>query len=113
MLLIACLGQTGGVTSGMIVLALCGLSQSLSLLPLAMLLMRTSEIQYRGLVMGVRMLAIYGLPVGLLISGFLIDRLGFEVTAMIYGLLGIFLILLVVARWNAIIWRIDAAANSL
>ena len=112
-LLIACLGQTGGVTSGMIVLALCGLSQSLSLLPLAMLLMRTSEIQYRGLVMGVRMLAIYGLPVGLLISGFLIDRLGFEVTAMIYGLLGIFLILLVVARWNAIIWRIDAAANSL
>ena len=111
-LLVMVLGLTANLTIGIVILFLAGLAQSLSLLPLAVLLMRTSEVHYRGLVMGVRMLAIYGLPVGLLLSGFLIERFGFNFTVMIYGSLGMFLILLVVVRWHVFVWRTDAIANS-
>ena len=43
-------------------LLLIGFTQSTSMVALAVILMRTSEPQYRGRVMGVRMLVIYGHP---------------------------------------------------
>ena len=40
---------------------------------------------FRGRVMGVRMLAIYSLPLGLLVAGALIDLIGFGATATLYA----------------------------
>ena len=55
-------------TSGSLMLICAGLAQSLSLVPMSALLLHGAG-AYRGRVMGMRMLAIYGLPIGLLAAG--------------------------------------------
>ena len=44
-------------------------TQSLSLVPMSVLLLHSAGERFRGRVMGVRMLAIYGVPIGLLAAG--------------------------------------------
>jgi MFS family permease len=97
---------------GTIILMLAGFAQSLSLVPLAVILLRTSEPSLRGRVMGVRMLAIYGLPVGLLTAGALIERIGFYTTLMAYGLVGLSCIVAIAIYWRADIWPAPARANA-
>ena len=46
-------------------LVLAGVAQSLSMVPMAVMLLHIAGARFRGRVMGVRMLAIYGLPMGL------------------------------------------------
>lgn len=94
---------------GMLVLAGC--AQSLSLVPMAVLLLRAAADRMRGLVMGVRMLAIYGLPIGLLAAGMLVERIGFTATITLYGLLGLLLTLSIALYWRAAIWPDDAPGN--
>jgi hypothetical protein len=62
--------------------------------------------------MGVRMLAIYGVPIGLLAAGGMIDYLGFAVTASLYCLVGGALTLLIALWWRADLWPIEAPANA-
>jgi hypothetical protein len=57
------------------------------------------------------MLAIYGVPIGLLAAGGLIDQLGFTVTASLYCLVGGALTLVIALRWRADLWPIGAPAN--
>ena len=68
---------------GSLTLICAGLAQSLSLVPMSAMLLHGAG-AYRGRVMGMRMLAIYGLPIGLLGAGALIDRIGFTPTATLY-----------------------------
>ena len=79
---------------------------------MATMLLRTSDVQYRGRIMGIRMLAIYGNLPGLLISGPLIASLGYPVTATLYCLLGIAVTMLIAVRWRTQLWRLDALANA-
>jgi MFS family permease len=97
--------------SGRIVLALAGFFQSLSMVPLAAMLMRVSEERYRGRVMGVRMLAIYGLPIGLMAYGGIMEWIGFVATATAYCLVGLATTLAIGLWWKAEIWPRDAAGN--
>ncbi len=97
--------------AGIPVLVLAGFVQSLSQVPMAALLLRNSEPQFRGRVMGIRMLAIYGLPIGLLVSGPLIARFGYPATATLYCIVGLAFLLLIAVRWRAHLWRRDAPAN--
>ena len=62
--------------------------------------------------MGVRMLAIYGVPIGLLAAGAMIERLGFAVTASLYCIVGGALTLLIALHWRRDLWPIDAPANA-
>jgi predicted MFS family arabinose efflux permease len=103
--------QLGNPVTGRIALLLAGLSQSLSLVPLATMLLKSAGPRFRGRVMGVRMLAIYGLPIGLLIAGMLIPRIGFRVTATVYCVLGLASMTLIGIRWRAVIWPLDAIGN--
>jgi hypothetical protein len=57
------------------------------------------------------MLAIYGNLPGLLISGPLIARLGYPLTATLYCLIGLAVTLLIAMRWRAHLWQPDAPAN--
>jgi predicted MFS family arabinose efflux permease len=98
-------------TSGSLTLICAGLAQSLSLVPMSALLLHGAG-AYRGRVMGMRMLAIYGLPLGLLSAGALIDRIGFAPTATLYCSLGIALTLLIALRWRAALWPLHAQANA-
>ncbi len=71
------------------VLALAGLAQSFTMVTMSMLLLRVTSPEIRGRVMGLRSLAVYGLPLGLLASGFLADLLGASVALAVNGVAGI------------------------
>lgn len=98
--------------AGIAALFLAGCAQSVSQVPMATLLLRTSDVQYRGRIMGIRMLAIYGNLPGLLLSGPLIALFGYPATATLYCLLGIAVTVLIAVRWRAQLWRLDAPANA-
>ncbi|MEK6591814.1 MAG: hypothetical protein AABZ67_01905 [Pseudomonadota bacterium] len=98
---------------GMAVLFLAGCAQSASQVPMAaMLLLRNSDEQLRGRVMGIRMLVIYGNLPGLLISGPLIAHFGYPLTATLYCATGLAFTLLITLRWRAQLWQIEAPANA-
>jgi MFS family permease len=93
-------------------LMLAGFSQSLAMISIAVILMRTASEHFRGRVMGVRMLAIYSLPLGLLAAGGLIDEIGFSATGTLYAAAGLALMLAIVLHWRADLWHVHAPANA-
>jgi MFS family permease len=93
-------------------LMLAGFSQSLTMISIAVILMRTASERFRGRVMGVRMLAIYSLPLGLMAAGSLIDEIGFAATGTLYAAAGLVLILTIVLHWRADLWHLHAPANA-
>ena len=96
----------------MVLLVGAGLSQSLAMVSLSILLLRTSEPRFRGRVMGVRMLAIYTLPLGLLAAGALITTVGFHTMALLFVALGLLLTLTVALVWRHDLLSRDAVANA-
>ena len=54
--------------------------------------------------MGVRTLAVYGLPIGLMASGFVIERIGYQLTISLSAVLGLLFTILIGLRWRASIW---------
>ena len=90
--------RTHDPAGGFLFFMLAGCAQSLSQVPMAAILLRNSDPRFRGRVMGIRMLAIYGNVPGLLIAGPLIARFGYATAAMIYCATGITLTLLIVMR---------------
>jgi MFS family permease len=104
--------QMQTVPTAMACLILAGFSQSLCMISIAVILMRTASEHFRGRVMGVRMLAIYSLPIGLLAAGSLIGEIGFAVTGTLYAAAGLALMLAIVLHWRADLWHIHAPANA-
>jgi Na+/melibiose symporter-like transporter len=90
-----------------------GLNQSLSMIALSIILLRTSDERYRGRVMGVRMLAIYTLPLGLLAAGPLVAAIGFRGLVMLYVGLGLALVALIAFVWQSDLLARGAPANAL
>ena len=83
----------------------------MSLVPMSVLLLHSAGERYRGRVMGVRTLAIYGVPPGLLVAGALIERIGFPATVSLYCLVGAVLTALIALRWRDDLWPASAPAN--
>ena len=61
----------------------------------------------RGRVMGLRMLAIWGLPLGLLAAGPLIAHLGYSASTVIYAGLGLAATIFIGYRWRHALWHAD------
>jgi MFS family permease len=93
-------------------LLLTGIAQSLSMISAAVILMRTASAHLRGRVMGVRMMVIYGLPLGLLAAGSLIDIIGYSATGSLYAISGMIAMLAIAIRWRADLWPVHAPANA-
>jgi len=93
-------------------LILAGCAQSLALVPMSAMLLRTAGQQFRGRVMGLRTLAIYGVPIGLLIAGPLITCFGYAVTATMYCVVGLGFTALIAVHWHEHVWLRQAPANS-
>jgi MFS family permease len=93
-------------------LMLAGFAQSLTMISIAVILMRTASEHFRGRVMGVRMLAIYSLPLGLLAAGALIDAIGFAAMATLYAVAGLALMQAIALNWRADLWHLNAPANA-
>jgi MFS family permease len=99
-------------TAGIAVLMVAGFAQSLSQVPMSALLLRTSGDPFRGRVMGIRMLVIYGNMPGLLLAGPLITHFGYRATASLYCAIGLAFAVLIAWHWRAHLWLRHAAANS-
>jgi MFS family permease len=97
---------------GMFILMLAGFVQSLCMTPLAAVMLRATEPAFHGRVMGMRMLAIWGLPIGLLISGPLVESIGYVATAGLYSALGLILTLALTVYWRRALWDRHSVANN-
>jgi MFS family permease len=104
-ILVLIFAQTHTMPAAIVMLMLAGLAQSLTMVCHTVILLRASNQRYRGRVMGVRMLAIYSLPVGLLVAGALIGWIGFRATASIYAVVGLVFTILIAVRWRASLWQ--------
>jgi hypothetical protein len=105
-------GQTTTFALGLALLFVAGFVQSFCLTPLAAVMLRGSEEAMRGRVMGVRMLAIWGLPLGLLAAGPLIAGIGYAATTFLYCSLGLAATFAIGYRWRGALWNRAAAANA-
>ncbi len=105
------LGQIASMGSGIVVLVLVGVAQGLCIVPMAVLQLRNAPAELRGRITGLRTLAVYGLPLGLWLSGPLIERVGFATATTIYGGIGLACTLLMLIWWRAHLWPADAPAN--
>ena len=105
-------GQNRSLGPGLALLFAAGFMQSLCLTPLAGVMLRSSSEEMRGRVMGLRMLAIWGLPLGLLAAGPLIAHLGYSAATAIYGGLGLAATLAIGYYWRQALWHRSAVANS-
>lgn len=101
-----------GPEGGRVALVLAGVAQALSLVPMSVLLLHSAGERYRGRVMGVRTLAIYGVPPGLLIAGALIDRIGYVATVSAFCIIGSVLTAVIALRWRDALWPLSAPANA-
>jgi MFS family permease len=96
--------QMRSLSGGIIVLMLAGVAQSLTMVCHTVLLLRAAGPRLRGRVMGVRMLAIYSLPLGVLAAGVLIERFGFAATSTLYAAIGLVFVVVIAVRWRRSLW---------
>ena len=85
---------------GMVLLFLVGVAQGVAMISMAVALLRLAEAKFRGRVMGVRMLAVYGLPIGLALVGPATDLLGFQGAALAAAGTGLVTIVLIATIWR-------------
>ena len=101
--LLAALAFTGSFTAGVAVLVVLGFAQSLAMISMSAMLLMVTAPAYRGRVMGVRTLAVYGNPIGLLLGGALIEWMGVRFQMAAFAIAGLALFGLAVAatrgRW--------------
>lgn len=98
-------GHLQSMRAGVLVLLAAGFVQSVAMISMAATLLAAAGDGFRGRVMGVRTLAVYGLPLGLMASGALIPRIGYPLTVTIYAAVGLLFTLLIGMRWRASMWR--------
>ena len=75
--------------AALVTLVVYGTTQSLAMISMSTTLLHASPAEYRGRVMGVRSLAVYGLPMGLLISGVIAEWLGIRTALAINSIVGL------------------------
>jgi hypothetical protein len=98
-------GQVGNLRAGLLALLLAGFVQNVAMISMTTSLLTAAGERFRGRVMGVRMLAVYGLPLGLIGSGALIDRIGYPLTISTLSVVGLVFTLLIGIRWRASMWH--------
>jgi hypothetical protein len=103
--------QENSPVAALVIMAAIGVSQNLAMIPLFVILLNGSEPRFRSRVMGVRMLAIYGLPVGLIGAGWLVEHIGYGLTQTAFGLIGLAMTLAIGLRWRTGLWRQQVEAR--
>ena len=96
---------------GQVVLFVSGFVQSFCMIPMAVLLLRVADPAFRGRVMGVRMLVVYGMGIGLLLAGPLVEHVGFTATGTMFSVVGIVFTIVIGFCWRRHLWDIRAGAN--
>ena len=105
-------GQTRSLPFGLALLFISGFVQSFCLIPVAVVMLRGAAEHMRGRVMGMRVLAIWGLPLGLLASGPIIAGLGYTACTVVYAGIGLAATIAIGYRWRRALWHPSAAADA-
>jgi predicted MFS family arabinose efflux permease len=113
LLLMLAFAQVQSFAAGMICLTLAGFASNIAMVPHSVILLRSSDRRFRGRVLGVRMLAIYSLPLGLLIAGVLIEHIGFRATVTLYAVTGIVFLIVIALRWRIYDWQLPTEDKKL
>lgn len=103
--------QTTHPATGIPALMLAGCMQTMGLIPINAMLLRTSDQRYRGRIMGIRIMAIYGNPLGLLVAGPLIANFGYAMAAGGYCLFGMAIVVWITVHWRTHLLPAAALAN--
>lgn len=90
---------------GLLVLLAAGFVQSVAMISMTATLLTASGDGFRARVMGVRSLCVYGLPIGLIASGALIERIGYPLTVTALAAVGLAFTVLIGIKWRAAMWR--------
>jgi MFS family permease len=85
------------------ILFIAGLGQSICVVAIAMMLLSLTPDHLRGRVMGLRQLAVYSLPLGLLVSGTIAEIVGVRTAIFVDGLLGVLLVTVCFMVWPDIL----------
>jgi MFS family permease len=110
--LLLAFGHVQSMAVGITVLLAAGFVQSVAMISMTATLLGAARDRFRGRVMGVRALAVYGLPIGLMASGALIERIGYPLTVTISAAIGLLFTLLIGLRWRAAMWRRAGAVTA-
>lgn len=110
--LLLAFGQVRSLGPGLALLLIAGFVQSLAMISLMGTLLAASGDRFRTRVMGVRTLAVYGLPLGLMGAGVLIQRVGYPLTVTVFCAVGVLFTLFIGLRWRASMWRRAAAPRA-
>ncbi|HEX2649280.1 MAG TPA: MFS transporter [Burkholderiales bacterium] len=105
-------GQTRSLPVALALLFFSGMAQGFCIPPIEAVLLRGTSEEMRGRVMGLRVLAVWGLPLGLLASGPVIAHFGFPAMALLYGCLALAATLAIGYGWRGALWHRAAPANS-
>jgi hypothetical protein len=97
-------GHMTNMGAGSVALIVAGFVQNVAMIAMTATLLAAAGEGFRGRVMGVRTLAVYGLPIGLMASGFVIERIGYPLTISLSAALGLLFTILIGLRWRASIW---------
>jgi hypothetical protein len=89
----------------MATLLVAGFVQSIGMISMSATLLADAAAGFRARVLGVRMLAVYGLPLGLLAAGLLIPRVGYRSALTLYTTLGLGVTIVIGLVWRAALWR--------
>lgn len=83
-----------------VLLLLIGFSQGISMLTMSIALLDAAGPVMRGRIMGVRMLAVYGLPIGLASGGWLVENIGYVNMVLLYCAVGLAATVTIAATWR-------------
>ena len=97
-------GNLETMGAGLLALLVAGFAQNVAIISMTATLLAAAGEGFRGRVMGVRTLAVYGLPLGLMASGVLIEHIGYRPTITALSAIGLALTLLIGIRWRASLW---------
>ena len=103
-LLLAGFGYVQSMRVGLLVLLAAGFVQSVAMISMTATLLVAADERFRARVMGVRMLAVYGLPLGLLAAGALIERIGYPLTVTALAAVGLVFTVAIGVKWRAAVW---------
>lgn len=98
-------GHTGSLGLGILTLLTAGFFQNVGMISMTATLIAATGEGFRGRIMGVRMLAVYGMPLGLLGLGVLIERFGYALTISAYTAIGLLFTFLIAVRWRGSVWH--------
>jgi len=105
-------GHLQSLGPALLALLAAGFAQNVAMISMTATLITAAGGRFRGRVMGVRTLAVYGMPLGLMASGALIERIGYPLTISVSAAVGLLFTLLIGIKWRASMWPRSRAGTA-